>query len=304
MKKLRFLSYLLTTLALVGVCLAGDSSSDRSPIERAWFGPDGEVIPLRTDEEILDFLRTAEVVSMQGIKRGITKPRKVLLERDGVQLHAVFRYLSKQKQRSRVHGAVRWYFRDDFIFECAAYELSRVLGQHSVPPVVPRKINGRKGTLQVWIENAMTEEMRRDRKLYAPDSVRWSHQRQQRLAFDLLVFNEDRNLGNTLIDQFWNVWLIDHTRAFHNLHQLRNPKRLRHCDRLFWERLNTLDREVVRERVKPFLRKNEIKALFRRWDRLIDFIQGLIEAKGEDFVLFELAGKQIGPTDSPQLSQR
>jgi hypothetical protein len=29
-----------------------------------------------------------------------------------------------------------------------------------------------------------------------------------------LIANTDRNQGNLLIDDRWNIWLIDHTRAF------------------------------------------------------------------------------------------
>jgi hypothetical protein len=31
-------------------------------------------------------------------------------------------------------------------------------------------------------------------------------------AFDQLIYNTDRNLGNLLIDGDWRIWMIDHTR--------------------------------------------------------------------------------------------
>ena len=57
--------------------------------QRSWLGPDGNQLPFRNDSEILEFLRTAEVVSIKTIPTGVTKPQKVLLEKDGVRMNAL-----------------------------------------------------------------------------------------------------------------------------------------------------------------------------------------------------------------------
>jgi hypothetical protein len=54
-----------------------------------WIGPDGEPLQLTSHEQVCDFLRTAAVVSSAEIPTGISKPRKLLLEEDGVRLHAI-----------------------------------------------------------------------------------------------------------------------------------------------------------------------------------------------------------------------
>jgi hypothetical protein len=46
-----------------------------------------------------------------------------------------------------------------------------------------------------------------------------------------------------------------------------------------------LDEQVVRERLKKFLRSSEIKALMQRRDKLVEHIQKLIQERG-DKVLF------------------
>ena len=54
-----------------------------------WTDPDGKPLPFKTDEERLEFLRTAEVKKEKGLSTGITRPLKLLLEKDGVRASAV-----------------------------------------------------------------------------------------------------------------------------------------------------------------------------------------------------------------------
>ena len=49
----------------------------------------GLASPFSTDDEVLDFLRTARVVSKKRIRKGINQPFKVQLEKDGVKAAAV-----------------------------------------------------------------------------------------------------------------------------------------------------------------------------------------------------------------------
>ena len=124
--------------------------------------------------------------------------------------------------------------------------------------------------------------------LKAPDKVLWSKQIWNMRVFDNLIYNTDRNQGNILIDRNWKVWLIDHTRAFRREKELRNPGLIVQCGRKLWEKLKSLDEQVVRERLKKFLSSYEIKALLRRRDKLVQHIQKLIEERGENKVLFTL----------------
>ena len=72
------------------------------------------------------------------VGEGITGVRKVLVEKDAVRVHAVFRgvreeWLSRLSRNSLM-------FCDDCIFECAAYELNRLLKLNRIPPVEGRKV--------------------------------------------------------------------------------------------------------------------------------------------------------------------
>ncbi len=255
---------------------------------QVWLGPEGERLPFTSDEEIMEFLRTARVIRFRGIPQGVTHPRKALLEKDGVRMHAIFRDVNQDKRFQKLAGTFVIDFRDSYIFEPAAYELSRLLGLDNVPPVILRKVRGKSGSLQVWLENAKTEKSRVSDNITPPDKMLLDRQIWNMRVFDNLIYNTDRNQGNILYDGDWRVWLIDHTRAFRLEKELRNPELVVHCDRKLWEKLKSLDEQVVRERLKKFLRSSQIKALLRRRDKLVKHIQKLIEERGENKVLFTL----------------
>src|SRR3990172_7433868 len=58
---------------------------------RTFVGPDGNSLPFENDDELMEFLRTAEVIDGSTIGRGITRAQKMLLEKNGVRAHAIFR---------------------------------------------------------------------------------------------------------------------------------------------------------------------------------------------------------------------
>ena len=102
------------------------SSTPSPPDTWVWLDPEGKPLPFQTHEEVLGFLSTAEVVSKEHVGEGINNPWKVLLEKDGVRLHAVLRDVKIKKDRVKLgQRGWRMHFRDDFVYECAAYELDR-----------------------------------------------------------------------------------------------------------------------------------------------------------------------------------
>lgn len=251
-----------------------------------WKGPDGEALPFENEAEVLGFLRTAQVIRSEPIPVGVTKPRKVLLEKDGIRAHAVFRHLQEFKRYWKTARGLKVSFRDSCMFEIAAYNLSRLIGLNKVPPTVPREIDGKKGSLQIWVEDAMTERKRVKEKLQPPRSLDWVYQYQGMLLFDALTYNDDRNQGNLLIDRDWNLWFIDSTRAFRPHNELKESERLRFCPRIVWERLNSVDDESLRESVAEYLDGFELKTLLRRRARLVKLLSDLIEERGEKVVLW------------------
>ncbi len=255
-----------------------------------WKGPDGQPLPFATDEAVVSFLRTANVVSMTEISDGRTRPQKALLERGGVKAHAIFRSLNlRQEPEIDPDTGRTWIqeFRDSAIFEAAAYELALLLDLPFVPPTVRRVVDNRDGTLQLWIENAMSEQDRIDDSIAPPHNVWWRGVFGALLVFDNLLFNADRNTSNLLIDPDWNVWFIDHTRGFQVERKLRNPEHVVFCERRLWERLRALSDDDIKDAVGEYLDARELMALLARRERLVKHIERLIEENGEQAVIYD-----------------
>ncbi|MDA2932889.1 hypothetical protein MYX82_00945 [Acidobacteria bacterium AH-259-D05] len=284
---------LLIALSAVSLTQRVSAVQQPSSAARELLDPEGKPLPFRTNQAVEMFLQTAQVISSESIGEGITRPRKVLLEKDGVRMHAKFSDFHEERSQMKLSdGSTKFFFRDQAVFECAAYELGKLLGLDNIPPAVARRIRGKKGALQAWIEQAMTERGMREDKIEPPssgiDRWRWMMQWQVIHFFDNLIYNEDRNRGNVVIASNWKLWMIDHTRAFRRWKQLIYPEKIRYCERNLFEKLQKLDETVVRERLKDFLIPYEIDGLLERKRLLVDHIQKLIAEHGSSDVLFTL----------------
>ncbi len=250
-----------------------------------YLDPSGAPLPFESDDEVLEFLRVAEFVEWREMEGG-TNPRKreVLLDRDGLRARAVFRYGDKVDRQAPGGGFV-----DSYRSELAAYELSRLLGIGRVPPVVARRYRGRRGALQIWIEQGMTDADRRRRGVEPPDPEAFDRQLQIMHLFDNLIQNVDRNPGNILIDRHWQVWFIDQTRSFAGRRELKYPERLGGCDRELWRRLRSVPEAVIRDRLRKLVTYPD--ALMQRRRRLVEELERRMKVEGRDAVLFRLAGQ-------------
>ncbi len=278
---------------------ASEQAAEAGPLW-SWIAPDGKPVSFASEEEALDFLRTAKVVAKKRLSTGRNRTLKVRLEDEGVAANAVFRTVDLRWDRVKLSGRFYRDFHDSYLYECAAYRMSRLLGIDSVPPCVRRVLEGEPGTLQFWVENAMIEKDRREKGLDPPKGLRWARQRQLMRLFDALIFNIDRHLGNMLIDAQWKLWFIDHTRSFLPVKDTRTPTSggpIIWCERGVWERLQALDRDQLRSHLKGLVTGPQIKALLVRRDKLVAHIRELIETKGEGAVLYDWSQQESGLGD-------
>ena len=235
----------------------------------------------RAHDELLDFLRDADIVDSRELGSGTTKPLKLTLERDGVRAHAIFRHVD------RTNGSGRQQFRDNHAFEVAAYEVDRLLDLDHVPPVTLRTVEGRQGSIQLWIEKARSETDRIEAGEVPADPTALLYQKHVMRVFDALIYNFDRNTGNLLIDDDGKLWFIDHTRSFKRLPALPDPGQLVVCERRLWQRLKALDEDTLRERLLPYLDTVQINAVIKRHRAIVRHFGERIDASGEDRVLFD-----------------
>jgi hypothetical protein len=266
-----------------------------------WTDSDGKPLPFKSEDELLVFLREADVKSEKHTEAGVNHPIKVLLEKDGIRADAIFRDVNEERM-TPTFGAGRddMYFRDSYIYEPAAYQLSLLLGLDNVPPATLRKLDNKSGSVQIWVENAMTEQGMLKQKLHPPDGQRWNKQLQMINVFDALVFNTDRNSGNLLITPDWKLWMIDHTRAFRRNPYLQKPDSIHQCELGMYQRLKALDEAVVRERLKEYLTVFEIEGLLTRRKLLLERLDKLIAQNGIDKVLYFYAATPPQPQGDPK----
>ncbi len=284
---------ILLLLALAGFASAADAQaagSEDGPASpgRVWLGPDGNPLPFKTDEEVMEFMRTAKVVSVREIGEGLTKPEVVMLEKEGIQMRAQFQSHNEKQDVVHLSTGTEMGFRDTYLFNIAAYKLGVMLGLDNIPPSIRRKVKGKWGSLTLWLEKTMTEKQRRARKIVNQGVLRWNLQMYRMWLFDELIANIDRNQGNILIDEGWNVWMSDHTRAFRRGNKLLRPERIRRFDRKLWDKIQALDEEEVKTRLKKWLRGSEIKAICKRRDERAKYIQKLVDERGKAQIFYTL----------------
>ena len=261
-----------------------------SPSPHVWIGPEGQALPFKSDEEIVEFLRAAKVKKYKELGQGITRPIKAMLEKDGVRANAHFQSINMDKpgKTELASGKVEFGFRDSYLFDLAAYELNKMLGLNTIPPMVERKLDGKSGRFQIWVEGVTTREDMRAKNIEPADQRYWNEQMYRIHVFDALVENTDPNLGNFLIDKDGRVWTIDYSRAFRRDAHIAELDNLQHCERGLLEKLRTLDEGAVRTQLKSYLRGGEIDAMLKRRQELVAHFDKLVQERGEGAVLYVL----------------
>jgi uncharacterized repeat protein (TIGR03843 family) len=157
--------------------------------------------------------------------------------------------------------------------EVAAYLLAQHLGWDMIPPTIVREEGPHGiGSLQLYVEPQAGASAQYD-------NLRESHRPElQRMAvFDLLVNNADRKGGHCLLDVNDHVWGIDHGLTFHHVPKLRTVIWDFCGDRIPEDLLEQVQavhadaqrRQALDGALRPLLAKQEMDALYQRWERLL-----------------------------------
>ena len=221
--------------------------------------------------EIENYIREAEIVRMEAIGNGVTNPSLAEFSPGGV----VERICWKPIQP----GSYQGHF-ESYKFEIAAYEIDKLLGLNLVPVTVERRVEGERGAAVMWIE-----EVTNFRDLgglpKAPPAKRamWNRQIVQAKMFDNLIGNSDPNLGNWLVDSEWNLFLIDHSRAFS---RSRRPVHgLARIDRELFSKMSALDETTLERATDEWLTKGERRMILKRLELMRAEIQTRIDQSSE-----------------------
>jgi hypothetical protein len=221
--------------------------------------------------EIEEYLKSAEIISMEEIGVGVTKPRRAKLAPGG----PVEAIAWKAIRPGRYGG-----FWESYKAEIAAYELDKLLGLGMIPPTVEKRIKGDLGAAVLWATPTRSFKdlggVPGQQGIKGPPPAeipRWMGQLTRAKMFDNLIGNIDPNLGNWLVDPEWNLILIDHTRAFTTTKTLYHQ--LAQVDAPLWEKMKALDEASLTNALGNWLDKSAIKGILERRDKMQPMVEKL-----------------------------
>ena len=224
-------------------------------------------------DEYEEFLRTAPIDKIEDIGQGVTKPQRAFFSPGGLAGSAVVKVLPRKRQKG---------FWEAYQSEVAAYVLDRIIGMDMVPTTVERRVEGDNASVQLWVEG--TRLLSSVEKEVPKNPVNWTRQVRRHRVFDALIANIDRNSNNMLVDDDWNLILIDHSRAF-AMNSRPFEEEITRLDRPLYERLKALDEATLLGRLKPWVfGKGQVRDLLKRRDRIVERLEKLAAERGEAVV--------------------
>jgi hypothetical protein len=241
------------------------------------------------DRETENFLRTAQVVEIRPLRRGVTLSHLVTLSNGERTAKAVRKTIDEYMPVKHFGdgGFPELGFRDSYKSEIAAYRLDRLIELNQVPPTVARKIRGKDGSLQLWIDDCMTEGERRRKDITPPDVKHFNQQlRRVKVFFQLIQDVDYLNMSNLLIDPKFELYKIDSSRAFRTQATILDPEKPDLYSRSLLDRLRRLDPKILKQETGEWLSKRQRSALLERRDLILERVDQLIDERGEENVLY------------------
>jgi len=238
-----------------------------------------QILSGMSDAELEDFMSTAAVVNVESIDAGVTNPKRVTQERDGIVSDAVFKYEDTQPalQFKSGYNSSRYNDSDRYVYDVAAYKLDRMLDWQMVPTAVIAEVEGREGALSDWVFNAINERDRLKEELPFGGYCKQDEQYRLRFVFDILIHNDDRNLTNILwTKNSFMMMFVDHSLAFRSTE--KRPKQYRKVDLrvsdLLRSKLLLLNEENLSRELSPYLHPRQIEAILARRDLVLKEAEG------------------------------
>ena len=254
------LTALLFLLPSLGVGHQSAAAPPSAPSARVWEG---------RSSEYEAYLKSAPIIKTAAVELGVTHPKRAYFEVGGLAGSAAWKPLRPGFQNG---------YWESYKSEVAAYELDKLVNLRMVPVVVERKIDGVTGAMILWLDDVRTWS----EVLPLPKPSGWSRQLARMKMFDDWIGNPDRNKGNLLIDGAWNLYLIDHSRAFLDDRSL--PQVIDHVDTDLWNRISALDETALQNAVGTWLTRAQIQSMIARRAKLEATIDALVQKNGRSAV--------------------
>jgi hypothetical protein len=212
------------------------------------------------------FIRTAEFERIEDVPIGVTRPKRAFFKPGGPVASVAWKVLPPGRQKG---------YWESYKSEIAAYELDKLLGLGMVPVTVEKQWKYDRGAAVLWLSSIRSWKEVSDR----PKPPHWDRQAIRMKMFDNLICNKDRNAGNLLVDDAWNLFLIDHSRAFISDNDL--PVSMVRVDRELWDRMLALDEATLTAVIGKWVNGSDLRAILKRRDKMKAAIDRMVKARGE-----------------------
>ncbi|NIO47954.1 MAG: hypothetical protein GTN73_00730 [Candidatus Aminicenantes bacterium] len=233
-------------------------------------------------KKLENFLRTAKIVSKR--RAGGRGENWIISLDDGkISRYGFFKLLDATRPDALIP--------DSYKYGIAAYELDKLLDLNLIPPVVEREIEGRKGSLQIFIEGALNESVRRMKNIKPPDPEKFKNTMEDLSVFENLTYSPsfcgERELDDILImhKKDWKVWRVDFSEAFAPSPELIPECEITGCSKKLCQNLIKLEDEKIKAKLEHYLNDEEMSMLLKRKELIIEKIKKLIEKKAEESIL-------------------
>ena len=269
MRKRTIVIFFVATAWLVGAPLQEPAGASRAAFRQSTTVQRSARIWEGRSEEFEAYLREAPIDHFDDVPVGVTHPKRAYLKAGGLVASIAWKVLPP--------GRPSGYW-ESYKSEIAAYELDKVLGMGMVPVAVEKRWNHEIAAAILWLSPIHPWKEMEPR----PKPAKWVRQVARMKMFDNFICNKDRNAGNLLVDDDWNLFLIDHSRAF--ITDKDMAVKMEHVDRELWDRIQALDEPQLSAALGKWLERGSLRAMLARRDRMKIEIDKLIAAKGESAV--------------------
>ena len=228
----------------------------------------------QSDDELESLLRSGDVISSEFIGTGVTKPKRLRIRQGEKEQDAVFKYEDTDPglESKKSYSGRRYNDSDRYQYDPAAYRLDRMIDLQMVPVSIIREVDGTEGTVGAWIPKAINERDRLEEGVAFGGYCAQDEQYRLRFLFDVLIYNEDRNLTNIIwTRKDFMLRFIDHSLAFRSTE--RRPKQYRkvkmRLSDLFEKELLALDQATLQRELSNWLHPRQIEAIIARRDLIL-----------------------------------
>ena len=228
------------------------------------------------DELLERFLVGAKIENVEEIQRGDRRFLVVALRGDGLHLRAIF---GSADEALPVDGSAESPPPRRYRHELAAYRLDRMLGLDFVPVTVERKLEKKKGALQLFLEGAVDLPYIQEYGRY--DLLRGLEaEMREAMIFSALVGSRDRiDAAKMLLPDKGRIMVADSTRGFPLSEDVGeilgrrveefDPGPCRPMDPRLELALGELNRKKLQDELGDYISSQQLDALLGRRDRIL-----------------------------------